>query len=361
LKAVRCDTRAGPAESRKIATTASFLASPEHKPIGPIDQGIQMKKRVPMSKAVMGLVGMSCGLALGFAVKCHAQQGAIVHTVMTAKAPAWQGMGIRLKRGLSVVTEGASVTIFGVGMDNALLSINSGDNARTWGALIDHGGKLASAPACATDVATKSEGIRCFYIRDGVLWSQLFKRDGTDQQASAIGDRKLDSDLSVALSDVQPTQKHSDIKLNYRVFVHDAADNGLWYADTSIGQLLGTWQAMEGKLKGGPSCLWSEGTTTCYVVGSDDAVWSVRHEGDHFAWNRVGGPAVEGVHAWIVQSAPVLAVRGKDSTLWVGRQNEDSLQWQWTHFPGEIASVPACSGTRCFALLPGGELGFLDL
>ena len=314
--------------------------------------------------AVMGLVASSCGLAPGFAIPCHAQEH-VVHTVMTrnasANASAWEGMGIQLKRGLSVVTDATSITVFGVGIDNSLLSINSADNGRSWGSLIRHGGGLASAPACAQDFTTKNEGIRCFYVRNGVLWNELYKQDGSEGPAIIVGDKKLVSDPSVVISDVQVPAGHKTIKLNYRVFVHDADDNGLWYADTFLGQIAGKWQAMDGKLKGGPSCLRSEGASTCYVVGADDAVWAVRYDHDHFASKRVGGHAIGGVHAWNVGSATLLAVRGSDSTLWLGRQDADSAEWQWNNHPGEIASVPACSRMRCFAILPGGELGFLDL
>jgi len=321
-----------------------------------------MKKRARNTLAVIGLVASSCGLAPGFVVPCHAQDAGVVHTVMANTAHGWQGMGIRFKRGLSVVTDGTSVTIFGVGMDNALMSINSADSTQTWGTLIDHGGNLASAPACATDITSKNEGVRCFYVRDGVLWSQLVRRDGGEGLAVAMGDKKLDSAPAVMLSDVQTPQKHNKkIQLTFRVFGHDADDNGLWFAETAIGALQGAWVTMAGKLKGSPSCLRIDGGATCYVIGTDDAVWSVRYERDHYAWKRIGGHAANGVDVWIETSAPVLAVRGTDSTLWVGRQDVDSLQWQWSNHPGEIASVPACTRTRCFAILPGGELGYLDL
>jgi len=339
---------------------ARLLGLPTHSD----NPGIQMDKRAVKMLVVMGLAASSCGLAPGFVAPCQAQQP-IVHTVMggnaSANASAWEGMGIRLKRGLSVVTDAASITVFGVGMDNALMSINSADNGKTWGILLRHGTGLASAPACAQDLTTKNEGIRCFYARNGVLWNELYKQDGSEGTASVVGDKKLVSEPSVVISDVQAASGKKTIKLNYRVFVHDADDNGLWYADTFLGQIAGKWQAMDGKLKGGPSCLRSEGASTCYVVGADDAVWTVRYDHDHFAWKRVGGRAVGGVHAWNVGSATQLAVRGTDSMLWVGRQDADSAEWQWTNHPGEIASVPACSRMRCFAILSNGELGFLDL
>jgi len=318
-----------------------------------------MDIRAFKASAVIGFVAASCGLAPGFSVPCVAQEH-VVHTVMSRDA-AWQGMGIRFKKGLSVVTDGGSITVFGVGTDNALMSINSADNGKTWGSLIRHGGVLASAPACAQDFTTKNEGIRCFYARNGVLWNQLYRQDGSEEAPATVGDKKLVSDPSVVISDVQAPPAHKTIKLNYRVFVHDADDNGLWYADTFLGQVAGTWHAMDGKLKGGPSCIHSEGASTCFVVGTDDAVWMVRYDHDRFTWKPVGGHAVGGVHAWNVGSTTLLAVRGADSTLWVGRQDADSAEWQWNNHPGEITSVPACSRVRCFAILAGGELGFLDL
>ncbi|HTA63989.1 MAG TPA: hypothetical protein VK753_00665 [Xanthomonadaceae bacterium] len=320
-----------------------------------------MKQRALKPWSVMALVALSCGLAPGFVVPAHAQDKGVVHTDMVNAVRGWTGMGIRLKRGLSIVTEGLSVTVFGVGMDNQLMSINSADGTQTWGPAIDHGGNLASAPACIADLTTKSEGIRCFYVSGGVLLSQLIPQYGGERPASPVGDRKFGFAPAVALSDLQGPQKHKDNKPNYRVFGHATDDDGLWYADTASGQLQVTWVSMAGKLKGSPSCLRTEGATTCYVIGSDDAVWSVRYDHDHYAWNLVGGHAVLGVHAWIERKWPVLAVRGADSSLWVGRQDLDTLQWQWSERPGEIASTPACTATRCFAILPGGELGYQDL
>jgi len=201
---------------------------------------------------------------------------------------------------------------------------------------------------------------------------------------------------------------------NY-VFAHGANDDALWFARTNAGKLSGDWTSMGGELKGSPSCFkaseipgqpfGSSATPifTCFVVGTDDAVWVEGTEieylkgsssivtGRHYVWTRVGGQAIGGVNAfhsnYKFSSVPLpggssittstsslnLAVRGTDSTLWLGHETKTQdgfsvkSEWQWRNYPGQISSVPACAnivGTArnyCFAILPDGQLGMLDL
>ena len=331
---------------------------------------------------LMGLGTLVLGLIPGLPNQCYAQA-----PVISKRNTTWIALGGQWRRGLSVVINGeSSITVVGVGTDDTRWTIESHDSGKTWGNSIGHKGALLSAPACDSG--------RCFWVSTGgFLWSQV----GDGEFVGGISGMKATADPSVVD--------------NY-VFAHGANDDALWFARTNAGKLSGDWISMGGALKGGPSCfkddpiplsVYKNATTfTCYVVGADDAVWVEHTEveylkgtssiitGYHYVWTKVGGQAIGGVNAfhsnYKFSSIPLpgnssittstsslnLAVRGTDSTLWLGHwvakpAPETDSEWQWKNYLGKISSVPACAnivGTArnyCFAILPDGQLGMLDL
>ena len=317
---------------------------------------------------------------------CHAQEG--IKTVHELKKPAWVALGGQFQRGLSVVAGGSSIKVFGAGSDNGRWSIESADNGKTWGSFIDHKGGLLSAPACDYEYRLGEKGVRCTWLSSsGFLWSQYQKDGGGDEGFVTMGGKNMTSDPSF---------------VSGFIFVHGTDDNALWRSQTSLGKLTGQWKSLGGELKGSPSCLKvgeypppffgqpASPMIRCYVIGTDDAVWEEHGEqtqsqvnpalsGTSYVWKKIGGEAIGGVNAWRhPKGGTVLAVRGTDSTLWLVREvgkhgktfNGTSLVdvtvyngqfGTWENFPGKIASVPACSNSYCFAILPDGQLGFLDL
>jgi hypothetical protein len=262
-----------------------------------------------------------------------------------------------------------AVTVFGVGTDDARWTIESKDRAKTWGTLISHKGGLFSAPACDHEYGYhKEKGIRCFWTNGSSVWSQYQEDGGGDGEFLVLGGKKITSDPSV---------------IGRYVFGHGADDNALWFASTWYGKPDGNWKSLGGELKGAPSCIQVGGAwdsaffgdkaplIECYVVGTDDAVWVRASDG---VWAKVGGQAIGGVNAFRTdQYETILAVRGTDSTLWLARKTEKAVEWKWANYPGKISSVPACAvfgvllgssdtaKPTCFAILPDGQLGFLDL
>lgn len=318
---------------------------------------------------------------------CQAQEGR--PTVHQLKKPTWVALGGQFQRGLSVVTNqsGSSITVFGAGSDNGRWTIESANNGTTWGSFTGHQGALFSAPACDRDDQVANPGIRCFWTNGGSLWNQFQKANGSDEEFLSILGKKIASDPSF---------------VSGWLYVHRADDNALWAAHTKLGKLTGEWESMGGELKGGPSCIEVGRTAAsfsstgyqpivqCYAVGTDDAVWAVHGEQHsvgpigvsqtEYVWKKIGGQAIGGVSASLRGSGgTALAVRGTDSTLWLVREVDKPGKvlgadfkevavtvhtgefGTWENFPGKIASVPACSHSYCFAILPDGQLGFLNL
>ena len=298
---------------------------------------------------------------------CQAQEG--IKTVHELKKPAWVALGGEFQRGLSVVAGGSSIKVFGAGSDNGRWSIESADNGKTWGSFIDHKGGLLSAPSCDSEyhVPEQGAGVRCTWLSsNGFLWSQYQKYGGGDEGFVTMGGTNMTSDPSF---------------VSGRIFVHGAAENALWRSHTLLGKLTGQWESLGGELKGSPSCLKvgdspgfnafspSSPIIRCYVLGSDDGIWEWHVEvtsinpvlpESHNVWKKIGGEAIGGVNAWNYKGT-VLAVRGTDSNLWLAQWVAKTGEWQWENYPGKIASVPACSLSYCFAILPDGQLGFLNL
>ena len=315
---------------------------------------------------------------------CQAQEG--IKTIHQLKKPAWVALGGKFQRGISVVTNqsGSSIRVFGVGADDARWTIESADKGKTWGNLIDHKGLLLSAPSCDDEYRLGEKGVRCTWLSSsGFLWSQYQKDGGGDGEFVTMGGKNMTSDPSF---------------VSGWIFVHGADDNALWRSQTSLGKLTGEWVSLGGELKGSPSCVKvgeypppffgapASPMIRCYVIGTDDAVWEEHSEQTQsqvnkalwdtsYVWKKIGGEAIGGVNAWLVKGGKVLAVHGTDSALWLARetgklganpQYPTLTVWSgdfgtWENFPGKIASVPACSHSYCFAILPDGQLGFLDL
>ncbi|GEM_PF-6434640 len=337
-----------------------------------------MKKRTLIKALIaIGLGAQVFGLTPSLASHCFAQDQEVRKPMVGPKTPAWVSLGGKLQKGLSVLTSESSITVFGVGTDNALWTITSEDKGKTWGGFVGHGGdNVRTAPACSYD--QNSQGLmydahrfRCFWIYGSSLYSRLVTATGNgDAQTIHIGEKTLTPNPPSAVGN--------------EVFAHGNQDDGLWKLSTQYGQMKSDWQSMGGKLKWGPSCAGSIGTfgtpiavpyamITCYVVGTDDAVWVRDSKG---VWIRVGGQAVGGVNAFSKKSTNeiLLAVSGTDSTLWIGREVKSPTperEWQWKNYPGEISSVPACTivfkpgetnkESFCFAIRPDGQLGVLDL
>ena len=345
-------------------------------------------KRQTLIKALIaiGLGAQLFGLTPSLVSRCYAQDQEVRKPVAGPKTPAWVALGGKLQKGLSVVTDGTSITVFGVGTDNALWTIRSADKGKTWGGFIGHGGdNVKTAPACDYDKdqgqAFDSTRFRCFWIYGGSLYSRLVTANGNgDEPYIRIAEKSLTPNPPSVVGRV--------------VFAQGSQDDGLWVVGTVEGKLSDGWDSRGGKLKWGPSCV-SDGSYhdnrdkfnisrplfSCYAVGTDDAVWveahdlkySLQSDVYHNVWTRVGGQAIGGVNAvYDSNGEKVLAVRGTDSTLWLGRYDwQQSREWQWKNYPGEISSVPACAavhwdfgtttGYYCFAILPDGQLGFLHL
>jgi hypothetical protein len=339
-----------------------------------------MKKQTLIKALIVLGLGMQVsGLTPSFVSRCYAQAPAI--------GKPWVGMGGKFQKGLSVLSSGSSITVLGVGTDNALWTIRSEDKGKSWGGFIGHGDdNVRTAPACDYDkddqgLANDTTRFRCFWVYGGSLYSRLVTASGTgDEPYIRIDEKNLTPNPPSVVGRM--------------VFAHGYQ---VWVVGTVEGKLSDGWDSRGGKLKWGPSCV-SDGSYhdnrdkpntsrplfSCYAVGTDDAVWveshdlkySLQSDEYHNVWKRVGGLAVGGVNAWSYGNSSVgtlLAVRGTDSTLWLGRYDWQHPQngWLWKDYPGEISSVPACisvswavgstTGNYCFAILPDGQLGFLDL
>ena len=313
---------------------------------------------------------------------CQAQEG--IKSVHELKLKTWVALGGQFQRGLSVVTNqsSSSLRVDGVGSDGARWSIESTDKGKTWGSFISHKGVLLSAPGCEYEPYGKG-GVLCAWIStSGFFWSQYQEDGGADGAF-----------VQATMSGYPATTAPSLV--SGAVFVH-GLNNALWAGEASFDHQTETynlgkivWESRGGELKGGPSCLKTGSyhvngappntaapKFTCYVLGTDDAVWEERHDDKysmeapeyHNVWTRVGGQGVGGVNAWGYSSSngTMLAVLGTDSTLWIAwrvatQGSVSGYDWQWKNYPGKIASVPACQLTYCFAILPDGQLGFLDL
>ena len=314
---------------------------------------------------------------------CQAQEG--VKSVHELKLKTWVALGGQFQRGLSVVTtqSWSSLRVDGEGSDGARWSIESTDKGKTWGSFISHKGLLLSAPGCEYVPHGNGGGVRCAWISTGgFLWSQYQEDGGADGEF-------VQATMSAGAMTSTPSL------VSGHVFARGAGD-ALWAGDAGFDYMTKIynfgvidWESRGGALKGGPSCLKTgsyhvKGAPpnteapkfTCYVLGTDDAVWEERHDDVysmeapvyHNVWTRLGGQGVAGVNAWGYNSAngTKLAVLGTDSTLWVAwrvptQGSVSGYDWQWKNYPGKIASVPACQLTYCFAILPDGQLGFLDL
>ncbi len=337
-----------------------------------------MKKPALINGVVsLTLTTIVCLLTAGILNPCYAQdQEKGAKPVPSPKTSTWVALGGKFQKGLSALNDGTYVWVFGVGTDNALWTVSSEDTGKTWGAFIGHGGdNVRTAPACETEGTGR---FRCYWVYGGALYSRLVTASGNgDEPYIKIGEKNLTPNPPSVVGD--------------RVFAHGFQDDGVWFLTTKEGKLADAWDSRGGKLKWGPSCV-ADGTYhdnrdkfnidrqlfSCFAVGTDNAVWVEKHDPKyslqsdeyHNVWSKVGGQAIDGVNAWRGDSSAgtLIAVRGTDSTLWVGRYDWQHPQngWQWKNFPGEISSVPACTnvvGTRnyCFAILPDGQLGFLDL
>ncbi len=313
------------------------------------------------------------GLTLGLANPCDAQDEA-QPVITTIKSPAWVALGGQFKRGLSVLDDNGNITVYGVGSDNALWTVLSTDKGVHWNSPVSHGGHLGSGPSCEQDPDVN--GVRCFWKLGGSVYGQLLKTEGDEKP--------------IPIQGKFPTTQPSVVS-GY-VFVR-ADDNQLWVVRTQGGQLLWDWESRGGVLAGSPSCVTvssyhdardkpntSRPLFSCFVIGSDGWVWMERHDDVyskqtdvyHNVWTKLSGMGLDGISAWHKEgglTGVILAVRGLDSMLWTGREvitqgaslQDSKSEWQWQNYPGEISSVPACTSSYCFAILPDGQLGFLDL
>ncbi len=324
------------------------------------------KQKLIKAIIVIGLGAQIFGLTPSFLNQCYAQdlEKGSKPAAVAPKTPAWVPLGGELQRGLSVLAyDNGEINVFGVGTDDALWTIDSKDKGKTWGSFTRHKSdiSLGSAPACAKESESVATFV-CYFKKGGQLYRIVTEKGSDHGYAGKYGYGKfLTSDPDVVFN---------GNGANYNVFA-GAEDNALWYAPTGPGQGSGNyWKSMGGALKGRPSCVARMGAfgkpiavpysfITCYVVGTDDAVW-VEKAGE---WTRVGGQAIGGVNAFVQNpfGQPILAVRGTDSTLWLGHEVGKKGEWEWKNYPGEISSVPACKANYCFAILPDGQLGFLDL
>ena len=346
-----------------------------------------MTKRIPITTLIAtGLALQVFGLAPSVMSQCNADE--MKAAPIALKVHTWVPLGGQFKLGLSAQASKSSksddiaISVNGVGSDGTRWGIESKDGGKTWGELAGHGGKLSSAPACDRDNAY--QGTRCFWVSDGgFLWSQL----GDGEFVGGISGMKATADPGVF------DNGFGDMY----VFAHNADDNALWFAATKDGKLAGKWTSLGGELQGQPSCLKTGehhvgpafgGSNlpdfSCFVLGSDGVVWA-GHEAQapsqfgnpaitttQYVWESIGGEALGGVDAFRTAYASgtgnvMLAVRGTDSALWIAHQEStgdgfgSTSEWKWKRYPGEIASVPSCALTYCFAVLPDGQLGFLDL
>jgi hypothetical protein len=329
-----------------------------------------MKNKTISKALTAALIGLPMMAVMSGPIsQCMAQDLEGSSSIKSVKTPGWRPLGGEFKRGLSMDVYGTTILVYGVGSDDARWSTKSTDSGQHWSEFVSHKGYLTSAPACHDEYrgAEFGDEVLCVWASTGgILWSQL-----NDGEFVSNPGMKLGSDPGIS---------------GDYIFVQNAADNALWFANTKDGHIFGDWESRGGQINGRPSCLQTgsahiEGTPsnatrpkfTCYVLGSDGAVWVDEEIKDptpkgtypqfHYNWTRIGGQAIGGVEL-VRQSGgdTVLAVRGSDSTLWIGRfQFFGAKEWQWQNYPGEINSVPACSSNHCFAILPDGQLGILDL
>ena len=327
-------------------------------------------KRQTLIKVLIaiGLGAQVLGLGPSIVSQCYAQDNEKGPTpIVGPKAPVWVALGGKFQRGLSVVTDSTSITVFGVGTDNALSTVRSENKGKNWGLIVGHGGdNVRTAPACVNEL---NSTFRCFWVFGSSLFSRLVTASGNgDAPYVLIGEKNLTLNAPSAVGNA--------------AFAHGYPDDALWFASNASGTPKVKWESMGGELKGAPSCVSQIAAVTgggfalpypvigCYVVGkNDDAVWGnividLGLKSQKFVgWKKVGGLAMGGVSAFQRDTfgRAILAVRGTDSTLWIAHEVKPTGEWQWKNYPGEISSVPACSLNYCFAILPDGQLGFLDL